>query len=345
LVFLLSLSYSSIGLGQEMIQGRVIDGTSERPVSNQKVELLSIGQGMKVERATQTGLDGSFQFAAVEMGQAPHLIIRAIYEGVNYNLSVTIPEGMGTPLTLTVYETTKNSKDIRVSLPVMLVQASEKVLFVQQQYFVNNQTNPKKTLLNPEGTFLFDTPPPEVTHELAVSVAGLGGIPLPQTPTKKPGGGYALSYPMKPGLNEIRVSYRMDSATVQREFNHRLFYATGTSRILILPADLQVSGQGLKAIGRDDKTQAAVYQISNSASRAALRLRITGEAPPVTEPEEGSGDQDSDDSQVKVVRMPNHVYELREFILGGFGVFLAGVLLVVVLQRNRTGSPDMKRGK
>lgn len=328
-----------------MIQGRVINGTSEHIVPNQKVELLSIGQGMKVERETQTGPDGSFQFTAVEIGQSPHLIIRAIYKGVNYNLPVTIPEGMGTPLTLTVYEVTKDFRDIRVSLPVMLAQASEKALLVQQQYFVNNQTNPKKTLLNPEGTFFFDTPPPAVTHELAVSVVGLGGILLPQTAANKPGGGYSLSYPMKPGLNEIRVSYRMDSATVQREFSHRLFYATGTSRILILPSALQVSGQGLKAVGKDDRTQAAVYQVSNSAPKATFRLRIIGEAPPVTEPEEGSGDQGSEDSQVRVVRMPNRVYELKEFILGGFAAFLGGVLLVVVLQRNRTGSPHMKRGK
>ena len=336
------LSFPLVSLGQGKIQGRVFNGTSEHPVPRQKVELLSIGQGMKVEREAQTGSDGSFQFEAVEMGQSPHLLIRAIYREVNYNLSVPIPEGVGTPLTLTVYETTKDFKAIRVSLPVMLAQASENTLFIQQQYFVNNQTSPKKTLLNPEGTFLFDTPPPEVTHDLAVSVVGLGGIPLSQTPVKKPGGGYSLSYPMKPGLNEIRVGYRMESVTSQRELSLRLFYATGTSRILILPPDLQVSGQGLKAVGTDERTQAAVYQISNSALRATFKLKINGEAPPVTETDTASGDQGADDSQGKVVRMPNHVYEFKEFILGGLGALLGGVLLLAVLQHSRSGSHDRK---
>ena len=110
---------------------------------------------------------------------------------------------------LTIYETTQKSDEMKVSLPVMLAQASGNALLVQQQYLLANETNPKKTLVSPQGTFLFDTPPPSATSELSVAVVGLAGIPLPQTPDSRNEGGYQISYPMKPGVNEIRISYRV----------------------------------------------------------------------------------------------------------------------------------------
>jgi hypothetical protein len=218
-------------------------------------------------------------------------------------------------------------------------------MYVQQQYVVDNQTNPRKTLLNPGGTFFFDTPPLAMTRELAVAVVGLGGIPLPQTPAQKQGGGYSIAYPMKPGLNEVHVSYKMESSSSEREFSQRLFYPTGTSRILILPPDLQIVGTGLNAIGRDDRTQAAVYQISNLSPQGTLQLKVVGEAPRITDPQESSNDQGSEDSQVKVVRLPNRVFELREFIIGGLGVIFVFILVFAVRQKNRSGGGTRKNAK
>ena len=342
-VLLFVLSFPSAGLSQRLIEGAVINGTSGRPIAGQKVELLSIAQGMKLEHETITGPGGSYKFPAVEMGQSPHLIIRAIYKGVNYNAAIASTQETQAPVRLTVYDVTPEFKNITVSLPVMLMQASANSLFVQQQFFVDNQTNPKKTLLNPAGTFFFDTPPSGV--QLVVAVVGLGGIPLPQTPAQKPGGGYAISYPMKPGLNEIHISYRMEYSTSEREFSQRLFYPTGTSRILILPPDLQVVGTGLNAVGRDERTQAAVYQISNLSPQGTLQLKVVGEAPQITDPQESSNDQRSEDSQVKVVRLPNRVYEIREFIIGGLGAIFAFILMFAVRQRTKNAGVTQENAK
>ncbi len=344
-VLLFVLPSPSAGLAQKLIQGGVINGTSGRPVAGQKVELLSIAQGMKLEHETTTGPDGSFKFPAAEMGQSPHLVIRAIYKGVNYNAVVATTQEMQAPASLTVFDVTQEFKNIGVSLPVMLVQASANTLYVQQQYFVDNQTNPKRTLLNPGGTFFFDTPPSGTTRQLAVAVVGVGEIPLPQAPAQRPGGGYSISYPMKPGLNEIHISYRMESSTSERELSQRLFYPTGTSRILILPPDLQVVGSGLKAVGRDERTQAAVYQISNLSPQGDLQLKVVGEAPQITDPQESSNDQGSEDSQVKVVRLPNRVFELREFIIGGLGAIFVFILILAVRQKNRTVGVTQKNAK
>ena len=327
-------------LAQNSIHGQVVNGTTSLPLVNQLVELLSIGQGMKVEHQTQTGRDGSFRFPPVELGQSPHLIIRSIYKGVNYNLSVASPQEMETPLNLTVYDTTSEFRNIKISLPVMLAQASGNDLLVQQQYFVNNETNPKKTLVSNQGTFFFDTPPAELTSELTVSVVGLAGIPLPQTTSSRPGGGYFIGYPMKPGLNEIRISYRMNSPTADRAFKHRLFNTGGASRLLVLPADLQVSGPSLKAAGTDPGTQAAVYQLSSLRDAAYLDLKISGAAPEATDPGSGSTAEGGDlPSDMRVVRLHNQVFRNKEFILGGFGVFFVGVLFFAFRQRGRGRAP------
>ena len=334
LISLACLLYASPTLAQQTIQGRVINGTTNLPAPHQKVELLTLGEGMKTASEIESGSDGSFTFSAVENSQTPHLLLRVLYHGVNYNLSVASHEEMEKPVTLTIYEPTQRTEDIQVSMPVMLAQASANALLVQQQYLVVNETTPKKALVNPQGTFFFDTPP-EVTDELNVVVVGLAGIPLPQTPTPKSGGGYFISYPMKPGVNEVRVSYRVNFNSSQRELKHRLFYGTSTARVLILPADLQVSGDGVQSAGKDSRTQAALYQVKRIRKGEFLDIKIIGEAPKVSESDDASRDSESSEPQMQVVRLPNPVFEKKEIILGAFGVFFVLTILYALRQRTR----------
>jgi hypothetical protein len=262
-------------------------------------------------------------------------LLRAIHQGVNYNLSVTPDQDLSQPVTVTIYETTSSLEGVEVSLPLMLAQASGNLLYVQQQYLLNNTSSPKRTLARTDGTFTFDTPARDLLSELSVSVVGLAGIPLPQEPTPRPEGGYQISYPMKPGLNEIRVSYKVNYTSNQREFSHRLFYPTGPTKVLILPAALQVSGQAIQPAGSDSRTQAAIYQVIPSA-KAVLQFRVAGDAPQVSEEgEHGPGDgHDHDQPQAKVVRLSNRVFESKTIILTGFGVVFVAAILFAIRQKS-----------
>jgi len=335
LLWLLVLAlHASVMLAQRPISGRVINGTTNQPAVGQKVELLTLAEGMKTASEALSGPDGSFVFSPVENAQTPHLLLRAIYQGVNYNLSVSSETQDEKPVIMTIYETTQKLEETKVSLPVMLVQASGNALLVQQQYLLTNDTNPKKTLVNSHGTFLFDTPPPAITSELSVSVVGLAGIPLPQQPILRSEGGYQINYPMKPGVNEIRVSYRVNYPTSQREFKHHLFYGTKASRILVLPPQLQVSGAQLKPEGKDPRTQAAMYQASEIAKGGVLDLKIFGDAPEVSTDDAAAGSEGSQ-PQVRVVRLPNPVFEQKEIILGSLGVLFALAIIYALRQRSR----------
>jgi hypothetical protein len=327
--------FPSSALAQRTLQGQVVNGTTNRPVAQQRIELLTLGEGMNKNLETTSAGDGSFRFSITESTSSPHWLLRAIYQGVNYNLSVAPDQDLSKPVTVTIYETTQSPTSVDVSLPLMLAQASGNLLYVQQQYLLNNTSAPKKTLARAEGTFFFDTPARELLSELSVSVVGLAGIPLPQEPSPRPEGGYLINYPMKPGVNEIRVSYKVNYPSSQRDFNHRLFYATGTTKVLILPASLQVSGTGLQPAGSDSRTQAAIYQVTPSAKAPALQFKVTGDAPLVSEEgEHGPGDgHDHDQPQAEVVRLSNRVIENKVIILTGFGIVFAAAILFAIRQK------------
>ncbi len=129
---------AAVVLAQRPISGRVINGTTNQAAVGQRVELLTLGEGMKTASEAVSGPDGLFTFPAVENAQTPHLLLRAIYQGVNYNLSVSSHEEMEKPVTLTIYETTPRLDEVKVSLPAMLAQASGNALLVQQQYLLAN---------------------------------------------------------------------------------------------------------------------------------------------------------------------------------------------------------------
>jgi hypothetical protein len=343
--------FPSSALAQRTLLGHVVNGTTNRPVSQQKVELLTLGEGMNKNAEVLSGPDGSFRFTITESASSPHWLLRAIYQGVNYNLSVTPDQDLSQPVTLTIYETTQTQNGMQVSLPLMLAQASGNLLYVQQQYLLQNTATPKKTLATADGTFSFDTPPRELLSELSVSVVGLAGIPLPQEPTPRTGGGYQISYPMKPGVNEIRVTYKVNYTSNERNFSHRLFYPTGQTKLLVLPANLQVSGPGIQVAGSDSRTQAAIYQVTPPTRAQAIEFNVVGNAPVVSEETEG---RDNEQPQFKVVSLSNRVIENKVFFLVGFGIVFGAAILFAIRQKTasrqvqaskaRTVEPRKRRG-
>jgi len=327
-------SFSSTAWAQRTLQGRVLNGTTDRAVAQQKVELLTLGSGMNTNADALSAADGSFRFVLTENASSPHWLLRTIYQGANYNLSVTPDQDLSQPVTLTIYETTQSLDGTQVTLPLMLAQASGNLLYVQQQYLLDNTSMPKKTLARPSGTFSFDTPARDLLSELSVSVVGLAGIPLPQEPSPRAEGGYSINYPMKPGVTEIRVSYKVNYPSNERDFKHRLFYPTGPAKVLILPSTLQVSGAGLKPDGSDSRTQAAVYRLIPSARNATVQFKVVGDAPVVSEEgEHGPGDG-HDHDQPKVVRLSNRVLENEVAFLSGFGIILVAALLFGLRQKS-----------
>lgn len=307
---------------QSSISGQVLNGTTGRPAVRQKVELLTLGQQMNVTREVFTGKDGRFSFEEVELApSSPHILLRTIYQGVNYNLSLSSTAEMAVPQRLTVYETAAELDNVEVSMPAMLALAHGNDLRVEHQYFVTNNSQPKQTLVNSQLTFEFDTPP--FARDLKVSVLGLGRIPLPQRPLAREGGGYRINQPIKPGINEIWVAYDIGFSSSDRELKFRLLHGTDHSQLFVKPSTLHVTGKGVRSTGIDSRTESAGFHIAKIAKGEFLSLRIIGEAP---EHSADDGHDHQGDSEFQVVRLPNRVFEQKTLILG----LLAAVSLAII---------------
>ena len=137
----------------------MINGTTGQPAVNQKVELLTLGEGMNATRETFTGTGGRFTFEQVELApSSPHILLRTIYRGVNYNQSLSSTDELADPQLLTIYETAPQLADVGVSMPFMVALAHGNELRIEHQYLLTNDSQPKRTLANSLSTFEFDTP-------------------------------------------------------------------------------------------------------------------------------------------------------------------------------------------
>ncbi len=331
-------NFVSFGIAeaQSSISGRILNGTTNQPVINQKVDLLTfLGQKKSPDtKEAFTKKNGTFSFKNVELAaDSPHILLRTIYQGVNYNLSLASLQELKNDQVLTVYETSSEIQAIDVSMPVMLAMASGNSLLIEQQYILNNNSRPKRTLVHPQMTFQFDTPPPDKINGLKTSILGLAGIPLPQRPLERKGGGFRINHPMKPGLNEIWVSYRVNFNSNSRALSHRMFDGIEHSRLFVRPSSLQVTGKGIESTGIDSRTQSATFHIKKIAKDGLLDLLITGDAP------EHSADDGHDhgksNPEFKVVRLPNPVFKQNVFILGAVGGLSLAIIFYALGQQSR----------
>ena len=316
---------------QSSVSGQVINGTTGQPAANQKVELLTLGEGMNVTKETFTGKEGRFSFGQVELApSSPHILLRTIYRGVNYNRSLSSTAEMADPQLLTIYETAPQLSDVGVSMPFMVALAHGNELRIEHQYLLTNNSQPKRTLANSQSTFEFDTP--DSPLDLKVSVLGLGRIPLPQRPLIRDGGGYRINYPMKPGINEIWVAYNVRFPSDDRQLKFRLLNGTDHSQLFVKPSDLQVTGTGVVSTGIDSRTESATFHITQIAEGEFLNLRIVGEAP---EHSPHDGHDHGEDSDFRVVRLPNRVYEQRTLILGILAALSLAIIFYALGQQSR----------
>ena len=286
---------------------------------------------MNATRETFTGTAGRFTFEQVQLApSSPHILLRTIYRGVNYNRSLSTTSELADPQLLTIYETAPQLAEVGVSMPFMVALAHGNELRIEHQYLLANNSQPKRTLANSLSTFEFDTP--DSPLDLKVSVLGLGRIPLPQRPLIRDGGGYRINYPMKPGINEIWVAYNLRFPSDDRQLKFRLLSGTDHSQLFVKPSDLQVTGTGLVSTGIDSRTESATFHITQIAEGEFFNLRIAGDAP---EHSPHDGHDHGGDSQFRTVRLPNRVYEQRMLILGTLAALSLAIIFYALGQQSR----------
>lgn len=304
-------------LGAARIEGRVMNGTLNRPVANAKVLLLSPRpqEGMKLIASVIAGPDGRFVLAQGDSDPGMFYLLQVNSGDVPYHFPVQFDSTGKATVEATVYDSTRSDSALRVALLRILVEASGDKIQVQQEYQVENDSRPPRAYADAEGTFRFRLPPH--VSQPSVAVAGLLNMQIPQTPTPgQSAGEFMLHYPFKPGPTQVTVRYQTDYTTSEFAMTGQVPYPVDRVELYVMPANLAVQSSVFKAAGSDRARDIQKFEADKLSRGAALEARLSGEAVPSPQTQ-----SEQPDSQVKVV--PNSMTRL--------GVPLLACFLLVLL--------------
>ena len=86
------------------LQGQVLNGTTNRPLPNVKVEYVLLQQGMVPVAAAVTDAEGRFHFAGVQASGDSPALLRTEYQGATYSRPVLPQKGPAAALDIQVFE-------------------------------------------------------------------------------------------------------------------------------------------------------------------------------------------------------------------------------------------------
>jgi hypothetical protein len=230
------------------------------------VLLFKVGQaGPQMLANTTSDAQGRFSFTQAAEG-GPHLI-QANYGGVNYDLMA--PPGTPTSnLQVEVFESSKQPGRAHLTQHMVILEPGEKQLTVGETFLVTNDG--KLTYHDPtNGTLRFFVPA-AAGDSLRVMAQAPQGMPVERVaePAGQPGV-YKLNFAMKPGETRIDISYAMPFSA-GGSFAGKLLLK-GVPTRLVVPNGVSLAGAGLKPVGQEPTTQAAVYEVDEAAYQASIQ--------------------------------------------------------------------------
>lgn len=332
LIFMLTPAFL---LAQGRIEGKVVNGTNQRTMGNQKVLLLTPkpGEGMQLLADTMTDANGHFAFTEGGITPGTFYLIQANHQEIGYHAAVPPMkfDSSGTAsIDITVYDSGSDASALRVREMRVLVGAQGSKLRVQEEYQVDNSSSPPRTYANVNGTFIFYISPQG--GEPTVSVTGLANMPLSQATVRgKAPGEYHIAYALKPGITPVTVSYDADYSSGQFALSDHSAFPIDQASMFVFPSTLQVESQIFKPAGVDTKNNVQRLDAENIARGTPLDARVSGEAsasPPAAD--------NSAEGQVKA--LPNNMSRL------GIPLFIC-ILLIMLWALGIRSSKEWTRWK
>ncbi|MBI1738496.1 MAG: carboxypeptidase regulatory-like domain-containing protein [Acidobacteria bacterium] len=295
------------------LSGTVRNGTTGKVVPNQDVILIQLQGGMQSAGTFRTDAQGHYTMDHPAIGQAP-VLVRVQYRGVNYHQNV--PPGQATA-DIEVFDSTASFDALHVFQRIIVLQpaAAGAVLLMGEEYSVHNQSKPPVAVFKEDGSFLFDVP---VGGELGqVSAAGPAGMPLVQGTIDKGKGRYAIAFPMRPGENNVRVSYQFPYG--KNEATIRLTSPYAAQRVvLIAPPTMTISSAGFSPAGTEQGFN--LYARDNVPANTPFEFSVSGTAPP---PSDAAAQQGGPESAAAISTLPGRLDHLKWVLLGGFAALFA----------------------
>jgi hypothetical protein len=260
------------------VEGRVTNGTTNKPVSNADVLLLTPKPGVGMQLISKVASDASGHFdISSDGGGAMFYLLQVNLGDVPYHFPVRPDADGNARVDATVYDETRSASALRVGLLRLLVQANGDKAQVQQEYEVENDGRPARTYNDVAGTFRFRLP--AGVSQPSVAVTGLLNMQIPQTPTPgKSPGEFVIHYPIQPGKTQVIVRYSTDYSPSGLGLDGQVPYPVDQAELYVMPANLDVKSAQFKAAGRDEQNDIQKFTAENLPRNAPLAASLSGDA-------------------------------------------------------------------
>jgi hypothetical protein len=320
------------------VSGTVHNGTTNKPGSDVTVILIQLMGGMKPVATTKTDAQGHYQFDNPLLGQGP-MLLRAIYRGVMYHEPVTPGT---TTVNIDVFEPTNKLSAISVTAHAIIVQPNGPNLNIDEEYNIDNNTNPPVAFYRPGGTFKFPIPAGAQVGQVTAGEAN--GLPVIQSTTDAGKNEKAIDYAFRPGSSRVGITYSVPYPGNQTQLTFSAPYSVERLAIFA-PPTVQISGGNFSPAGSEQGFNAYLRQ--TVAENTPVTVAISGTAPP---PAPDNGDANAaDNSQnpsvnshvddgaqgspvATVTTLPARIDSLKWIVVGGFAALFALGLIFVLRQ-------------
>jgi hypothetical protein len=246
------------------IEGVVMNQTTGKPQPGVELTLTKFGEG-GMQVAAKAKSDGSGKFKLDGDAASAHLL-RATYGDVTYNTQLP-PGSAAQAITLSVYDSLAKVSAAEVTQHMVLLESDGKELVVRETLVYANDS--KTTWYDAKaGTARVYIPAVAGENKMARVIAP-GGMPVDRELKNAGKDVWSVDYPVKPG-GETRFDFSYKLAVKEPvEFASRILHDGGSVR-LVVPPGMTVQGDGLKQVGIEPSTRAAIYDITKKEYRLTL---------------------------------------------------------------------------
>lgn len=301
---------------QVRITGQIKNGTTQQPVAGEKVQLLSPRGGMQQVAEVTADSSGHYTIEQNDIDPKGFYLAQAIYQGVPFHTPVQFdPLGNAPSTDITVYEVTNAVPNIRIHLYRELVAAQGSKARVQEQFLIENPSQPPREFANAKSTFRFRLP--SQVGAPNVTVTGLMDMPLPQTPEPgKSPGEYSIHYPLKPGITTVTVDYQTDYDPAQFLLKSETSFPIAHGELYVFPASLRVDSMTFKPAAVDSQHNVQELVAENIPADKAIEANLSGDSATAT----AAPEDNQQNEQVKEV--PDSMTKLGVPLLSAFLLIL-----------------------
>src|SRR4029077_4953564 len=246
-----------------------------------------------------------------------------------------------TSVEIQVYDAAKKVDGISVTADVMRFQAQGNEVRVIRLFVVKNSSDPPRTQMSDQSFEFYLPNGAQVDQSMAMTAGGqpVNTAPVPQKKENR----YAFVFPLRPGETQFQISYHMPYSG-EASFDPKTLYGA-QHFVVVLPKTMQFTAgptASFKAMQDPRQSDAVVQVASNTKAGQLLAFKISGTGTMSDESEEakGSGGNPVGGAQVSgqtterdsrpggglgpPIDAPDPLEKYRWYILGGFGIVLAG---------------------